>query len=156
MQNLIPGIRNTVRAYIVRDDAVLVQHKVYADGSERYVLPGGALDLGETLAEGLQRECMEEIGCEVEPVKLLHIADFFKAKDTLPASTRHQIEFIFYCHISETYVAQNGKKPDRHQKDIIWLKRYEFKNVPFSPAGLRDILFGNDTDMPVYLGQISE
>lgn len=155
MQDLIPGIRNAVRAFIIRDDAVLVQHKVYEDGTERFVLPGGAPDLGETLVEGLQRECQEEIGTQVEVESLLYIADFFKPRNTVPPTIRQQVEIIFRCHISETYIAQNGTKPDKHQKDVVWLKISEMNKVPFFPSGLGNIIFNNNINTSVYLGRIS-
>lgn len=155
MQGLIPVIRNAVRAFIVRDDAVLVQHKVYDDGSERYVLPGGAPHPGETLEQGLQRECMEEIGSEVEVAELLYLADFFKPRETEPPTVRQQVEFIFRCHINETYVAQNGEHPDKHQKDVVWVNRSEINNKPFFPTGLGEIISENIPDKPVYLGLIS-
>ncbi len=50
---LIPGIRNAVRAVIIRDESVLLQHKVYESGREVYVLPGGAQELGESLTDAL-------------------------------------------------------------------------------------------------------
>ena len=56
MMDLIPGIRNGVRAVIVKDDHLLLLRKEYEDGSKRYVLPGGSQDLGETLAERIQLE----------------------------------------------------------------------------------------------------
>jgi 8-oxo-dGTP pyrophosphatase MutT (NUDIX family) len=155
MEGLIPGIRNAVRAFIVRDNAVLVQHKVYEDGTERYVLPGGAPHSGETLIEGLQRECMEEIGCKVDVAELLYLADFFKARDTIPPTTRQQVEFIFRCNISETYVAQNGKHPDKHQKNVIWLQLSEINNEPFFPRSMSKTLSENPPHAPVYLGLIS-
>ena len=37
---------------------------------DRWELPGGALELGETLHEGLVREVREEIGLDVAPVRL--------------------------------------------------------------------------------------
>lgn len=154
----VPGVRNAVRALILRDDAVLVQYKVYEDGSERYVLPGGAPKLGETLVEGLQRECFEEIACQVDIGALLYIADFFKLRDTDPPTRRHQLEFIFHCHVSATYTPQNGAFPDKHQKDVIWLKTAEIKNVPFFPSGLTTIISQASpkalTKIPVYLGLI--
>lgn len=36
-----------------------------------YDWPGGTMELGETLAETLKRECREETGLELEPVKLV-------------------------------------------------------------------------------------
>ena len=35
-------------------------------GNLNWGFPGGALDPGETVHEALRRECMEELGCEVE------------------------------------------------------------------------------------------
>ena len=152
MQALIPGIRNAVRAFIIRDDAVLLQHKMYENGTHRYVLPGGSPELGETLIEALQRECLEEIGSEVDVIELMHLADFFKPRDTIPPTKRHQVEFIFRCHISETYIAQNGCKPDKHQKEVVWIKISEINSVPLFPESLKNTLFHNNDDVPVYLG----
>ncbi len=155
MEELVPGIRNAVRALIIRDEKILVQHKVYEDGSERYVLPGGAPHPGETLAEGLQRECMEEIGCEVEVDDIVYLADFFKPRDTKPPTKRQQVEFIFHCHIPETYIAQNGDSPDKHQENVCWLKISEINNVPFFPRSLSTIITKNSSPAPIYLGLIN-
>ena len=43
--------------------------------SELWAAPGGALNVGETAAEGAVRECHEETGCRVEPVALIGIYD---------------------------------------------------------------------------------
>jgi|SRR5450755_2435592 8-oxo-dGTP diphosphatase len=57
-----------------RDRALLVRR-----GQEpmkgRWTLPGGVLELGESLAEGLTREVMEETGLLVEPVELIELLD---------------------------------------------------------------------------------
>ena len=154
MSELIPGIRNTVRALILKNGSVLLQHKVYEDGSERYVLPGGAAEAGETLIESLQRECHEEIGCKVDVGELLYIADFFKPRKTVPPTRRHQVEFIFRCHVSETYVPQNGHRPDKHQKDVIWMNVAEVKHQPFFPGDMGVIIADNKQSPPCYLGVI--
>jgi mutator protein MutT len=41
----------------------------------RWSVPGGLLELGETLAEGLRREVREETGLEVEPGDLIELLD---------------------------------------------------------------------------------
>ena len=66
MQNLIPGIRNAVRAIIVRDAHILLLRKQGGGPGDRFALPGGGQDAGETLFQALQRECQEEIGTSVE------------------------------------------------------------------------------------------
>jgi 8-oxo-dGTP diphosphatase len=41
----------------------------------RWSIPGGALEVGERLAEGVRREVKEETGLEVEPVQVVAVLD---------------------------------------------------------------------------------
>jgi ADP-ribose pyrophosphatase YjhB (NUDIX family) len=55
-------------AALIRDDReriLLVQH---VEG--RWQLPGGAVDPGERPSEAIRRECLEEAGIEIEPVRI--------------------------------------------------------------------------------------
>lgn len=152
---LEPNIRIAVRALITRDQSVLVQHKVYEDGTERYVLPGGAPEVGETLEQGLIRECREEIGTDVQVRKLLHIAELFKPRSLDPTTTRHQLEMIFSCNVSKAYTPGNGLRPDKHQVDVVWLEKSAI-GVNFWPRGLTSIVEQKDSFKDqVYLGLIN-
>lgn len=53
------------RAFIIRDDEVLLMNRVKQD-EIYWVFPGGALEDGESPAQALQRECMEELGVRIE------------------------------------------------------------------------------------------
>ena len=55
MENLTPQIRNAVRAVILRDDRILLLRKSGGEQGERFALPGGAQDLGETLRQALDK-----------------------------------------------------------------------------------------------------
>lgn len=118
--NLILEIRNTPRALIIRDEHILLIQKEYDNGEVRLAFPGGGQEADETLTQALNRECVEEIGTEVEVGKLLHVADCFKPRDTVPLSTRHLVEFFFECTVSEDYMPCNGYHPDKHQVAVIW------------------------------------
>lgn len=56
-----------VAAVVIDDGRVLTVRRREPD---RWELPGGALELGETLHAGLVREVREEIGLDVAPVRL--------------------------------------------------------------------------------------
>ena len=43
---------------------VLLLKQTYAD--KRWGLPGGAVEVGETIYEAIKRECFEELGVDVE------------------------------------------------------------------------------------------
>ena len=139
MDTLIPGIRNAVRAVIVRGDSLLVQQKLYEDGSGRLTLPGGAPDLGETLEAALRRECAEELGAQIRVFELLHVADYFKPRDSDPPTRRQQVEFLFRCEVPDSdrgpERAKTGQAPGGrvlavfqrcHTKPIVstFLERY--------------------------------
>ncbi len=136
MENLTPDIRNAVRAVIVRNDQVLLLKKTGGDRGERYALPGGAQNLGETLAQALKRECLEEIGSAVEIAALMNVADHFKTRETDLPSTRHMVEFLFRCTVPDDYVARNGIKPDKSQVDVVWVNLAKLSAMPLYPESL--------------------
>ncbi|MEN8179752.1 MAG: NUDIX domain-containing protein [Pseudomonadota bacterium] len=140
MQNLEPSIRNAVRAIIVRDDAILMQKKWSEIKGYWYALPGGGQDVQETLIEALQRECKEEIGVEVQMGELIHVADFYKQRETEFPSTRHLVEFMFVCAVPDDYQPINGSHPDKHQIDVVWLPFNEIAKHRLFPAGLANVL----------------
>jgi ADP-ribose pyrophosphatase YjhB (NUDIX family) len=155
MQNLLPVIRNAARALIVRDDRILLLRKAgYVDG-ERFALPGGGQDPGETLQQALLRECREEIGTLVQIHDLVHVADYFKARDTDPPSTRHLVEFLFRCEVPESYVPVNGEHPDKHQVEVVWAQLDSLPGMPLLPRSLAVFLGKQLTASPnVYMGLI--
>ena len=155
LDSLDPNIRNAVRAVIIRDSRVLLIRKEYEDGTQRFVLPGGAQDPGETLTTALNRECREEIGAEVRGLTLLHVADWFKPRDTVPPSTRHLVEFLFACEVEDAYTPRNGNHPDKHQVEVLWVELGGLGSIPLWPQSIAVLLPQLKQDKSaVYLGTI--
>jgi len=148
-------IRNAVRAVIIRDSRILLIRKEYEDGSQRYALPGGAQDPGETLISALDRECREEIGTDVRILSLLHVADWFKPRDTVPPSSRHLVEFLFACEVGQAYTPQNGYHPDKHQVEVVWIALDRLDSIPLWPRSIATFLSRIQQEKSaVYLGTI--
>ena len=55
-----------VAAVVLRDGHVLLVQRGREPAKGLWGLPGGMLELGETLAEGVRREVLEECGVEIE------------------------------------------------------------------------------------------
>jgi len=59
-----------VSAAIVREGRVLIARRARAPAHGVYTLPGGVVEVGETLREAVQREILEETALTIEPVAL--------------------------------------------------------------------------------------
>jgi 8-oxo-dGTP diphosphatase len=59
-----------VSAAIIRDGKVLIVRRARPPARGLYTLPGGGVEVGETLFEAVKREVREETALEVEPVGL--------------------------------------------------------------------------------------
>ena len=64
-----------VGAVVEQDGRVLLVRRGSEPLKGHWTLPGGALELGETLSEGVVREIREETGLEVEPIELIEVVD---------------------------------------------------------------------------------
>lgn len=59
-----------VSAAIIRDDRVLIVQRAQPPMQGVFTLPGGVVEIGETLHEALVREIKEETSLEIAPVRL--------------------------------------------------------------------------------------
>ena len=64
-----------VGGVVVRDGRVLLARRGKEPLYGRWVVPGGTVELGETLEEALVREMQEETGLRVEPLEVLTVFD---------------------------------------------------------------------------------
>jgi ADP-ribose pyrophosphatase YjhB (NUDIX family) len=140
MSEFSPLIRNTARAVILRDEAVLVLRKEGGGRDLRFALPGGGQEVGESLVDALQRECEEEIATRVDVGPLLRVAEFNKLRDTLPPSRRHLVEFLFQCSLPTGYQPRSGHHPDKHQVGVEWLPLAGIETQPLFPGYLASCL----------------
>ena len=64
-----------VAAVVIEDHGVVLVRRGRPPAYGEWSLPGGAVELGETLEQALVREVQEEIGLQVEVVELVAVLD---------------------------------------------------------------------------------
>lgn len=92
---------------IVENKLLLVNHK----DEKLYDVPGGGVELDETLEEGLAREGLEEAGWQIKPKKLLFtVTDWFY----------HELEKKFYRTLQIYHVVEGKKVAEPTDTRIIF------------------------------------
>lgn len=59
-----------------------------------FILPGGGVENGESILDGIRRECREETGCEIEIQKALGVTEDFRSRDS-----KHCISFCYSAKV---------------------------------------------------------
>lgn len=147
-------IRNSAKAIIIRDNKILLTKNKDVEGFF-YLFPGGGQEHGEILPKALKRECVEEIGCEVEVGALLHVREYIGKNHEHASfdSDLHQVEFYFACRIlSEWSDHLKPSNPDSHQVGVEWIDIHVLKQYRLYPKEISSHIGGSSK---VYLGDIN-
>lgn len=87
-----------VGAVILDGGRVLLVRRGHAPMKGEWSLPGGALETGETLADGVKREVREETGLEVEPLAMVDVLDRI-ARDEAGRVQFHYVLVDYLCRV---------------------------------------------------------
>lgn len=142
----VPRVR--VGAILRKDDTILlVQHE--KDGHAYWLLPGGGVDFGESLAEALRREVCEETGFATI------IGDIALVHDSIPPDKHRHIVNI--CFWGEIRGGTLSKGDDPRLIDVRFVPIGELAGLDMVPElrePLARVLESRDKTGPVYLGTI--
>ena len=105
-----------VSAAIFRNGRVLIVRRARPPANGLYTLPGGGVELGETLEEAVIREVREETALDVEPVAL---AGYRQAitRDAAGGVERHFVILPFAARWIAGEVALNEELGEAHWLD---------------------------------------
>ena len=134
-------IRTAARALIIEDGRLLAIKM--RDGSGIfYILPGGGQRHGETLVDGLKRECAEEIGSAVEVGDLVYVREYIGRNHAFSAAHKafHQVENVFECRLVDAAAIGTGTAHDKKQVGVEWLPVDRLADYRLLPSALADLV----------------
>lgn len=86
-----------VAGIVIRDERVLLVRRGESRMQGQWSIPGGCLELGETIKQGVAREMREETGLEVRCITLVEAVDAIDKDD----SGRIRFDFVILDYLCE-------------------------------------------------------
>ncbi len=134
MQGMTQGarIRVGVNAAIIRGGEILAVE--FADETGYHLnLPGGGVNVGESLHEALVREVREETCVEVEGGRLLLVWEYEPTLYAGRYGLTHKLGLVFLCEPQAGSEPRLPDTPDEHQVGVRWVPLAALAEAPLLP-----------------------
>ncbi len=120
-----------VGGVVIQDGRALLIRRGSEPLAGQWSIPGGTLELGETIAEGVRRELREETGLEVHVLELIEVFDrIFR-----DSGGRTQYHFVILDYLCETVAGT--PRPGSDVTDVAFVGQEELNRYSLTEAVTR-------------------
>ena len=120
------GLRVSVNAFIVQNDKILLQRR---SDNGHWNLPGGGVEIGESLSSALHREIFEETGLTAEITRYIGVYSN-PLETTLAYPDGRVLHYI--AHVLECSVTGGTLRINDESLELAWFDPHALPE-PFSP-----------------------
>ncbi|MFY0743046.1 NUDIX domain-containing protein [Solibacillus silvestris] len=132
-------VRIRCTGLIIENNSILLVE--YDDNGIHYNLPGGGLETGETIVEGVAREVFEETTAQVEvgPLALIYEFPPHKQSGDYDENAKHGLHLIFECTLKNGSIPKLPEYPDLYQTGVKWIPIEELDSILLLPNIIQQI-----------------
>lgn len=149
------SIRSTAKAIIINENKLLLNKCRDEHNGEYYSLPGGGQNKFETLTEAVIRECLEETGYTVKPLRFAalceELCDDGDFRQNRPEYA-HKMYHIFLCGTTGERAA-TPTETDELQIGMEWLDIGTLEGIKLLPMLVgKNLIKILESETPLFLG----
>jgi 8-oxo-dGTP diphosphatase len=123
-----------VGAVVINGTEVLLVRRGSEPLKGEWSLPGGALEIGETLQQGVVREVFEETGMTVTPAGVIEILDRIIKDEESGRVRYHYVLIDFVCR-----VISGSPRVGSDADEVRWVDRAALEEYRVAPVTVRVI-----------------
>ena len=135
-------VRSTAKALVVSEGRLLLIRLRDRLNGEHYTLPGGGQNPLETLGEALVRECLEETGYAVRPIRLAALFETIVEDEEfgrIHPEHVHALHHAFLCELDRG-ARLEPTEPDTGQTGVEWVSLEALAGIRLFPGILKERL----------------
>jgi len=117
----------SAHALIFREGRVLLVKRAHPPSQGRWSVPGGAIEVGETIRDATRREVREECGIEVKVDTVIHVVD-----NIVPDGSG-RIRFHYVVIYSLARYVNGEAHPRSDAAEVRWAAREELDVLDMHP-----------------------
>ena len=118
----------STHAVVLDGDSVLLVQRAHQPSSGWWSVPGGVIELGETVFEAVLREVREECGIEIKPQQVIDVVDnIIMSADGIP-----RFHFVIIYVLAQRLAGEVRANSDAQA--VRWVTRDELNSMPVVPA----------------------
>ena len=123
-----------VGAVVIKGTEVLLVRRGSEPLKGEWSLPGGALEVGETLQQGVVREVFEETGITVAPAGVIEILDRIIKDEESGRVRYHYVLIDFVCRVTS-----GSPRVGSDADEVRWVDRAMLEEYRVAPVTVRVI-----------------
>jgi 8-oxo-dGTP diphosphatase len=117
-----------VGAIVVKDEKILLVKRFKAPHKDLWAIPGGSVELGETLQEAAEREIREETGLTIKAKEPVYTFDLIERENNGNIRFHYVIVDVFAAYISGELCAADDAL------DARWFTAKELEHIAMSDS----------------------
>ena len=127
----LPWFVAIVGAIVIRDGKVLLVKRGVAPSKGLWAIPGGMIELGETIQQAAEREILEETGIQIQAREPVYTFDMIDRDEEGRIRYHYVVVDVFAFYVSGEPQARDDVV------DARWVAPEELEALPASPNTMR-------------------